>query len=68
MDGPTLQLIARETLGVALTEAEAASLVQPYLALQEMIRAIEAIALPYTEEPFTSPGKADEWLESWPDK
>lgn len=68
MDGPLMQAIASEWLGVSLTEREAATLVQPLVGLQKLIRTLEEVPLPYTDDPFISPGTGDDWLETWPDK
>lgn len=68
MDGALIDAIARECLGIALTEREAAALVQPYLALRAAMRTLDQVALPFTCDPFISPATADEWLKRWPDK
>ena len=63
-----MQAIARESLGLVLTEAEAADLVEPFLALQQLIRTMEQVPLPFSGDPFTSPGLGEDWLDTWPDK
>lgn len=68
MDAASLQLIARAGVGLALTESEAAALLPAYLALQELIRKLEAVPLPYTDDPFITPAMADRWLEAWPER
>jgi hypothetical protein len=67
MDAALMQTIARECLGLALTEGEAAALVQPYLGLQKMIRTMEEVPLPFSQDPFVSPATGDDWLDTWPD-
>ena len=67
MDAALMQTIARECLGLALTEDEAAALVQPYLGLQKMIRTMEEVPLLFSQDPFVSPATGDDWLNTWPD-
>jgi len=67
MDAVLMQAIARECLGLLLTEAEATSLVQPYAGLQKLIRTMEEVPLPYSHDPFISPATGDHWLDTWPD-
>ena len=68
MDSALMQAIARECLGLNLTESEAAALVQPYLGLQKLIRTMEEVSLPFSQDPFVSPATGDDWLETWPDR
>lgn len=68
IDGPLLQTIARECLGIRLTETEAAALVGPYLSLRAVIRTLDSVPLEFSREPFMSPGNGDDWLKRWPDK
>jgi hypothetical protein len=68
MDSVLMQAIARECLGLSLTESEAAALVQPYLGLQKLIRTMEEVPLPFSQDPFISPATGDDWLETWPDR
>jgi hypothetical protein len=68
MDAGLIQAIARECLGLDLTIDEAAGLVQPYVGLQRLVRAIEAVRLPYVQDPFVSPATGDAWLEDWPEQ
>ena len=68
MDAALMQAIARECLGLALTESEAAALIGPYLGLQKMIRTMEEVPLPFSQEPFVSPATGDDWLDTWPDR
>ena len=68
MDSALLYIVAREWLGLTLTESEAASLVQPLDGLRRLIQTIEEVPLPYSADPFTSPGLGDHWLETWPEK
>ena len=67
MDSALMQAIARESLGIILTENEAAALVQPFLGLQKLIQTIEQVPLPYSGDPFISPGLGEDWLDTWPD-
>jgi hypothetical protein len=68
MDSALMQAIARECLGLNLTDSEAAALVQPYLGLQKLIRTMEEVSLPFAQDPFVSPATGDDWLETWPDR
>ena len=68
IDAALMQAIARECLGLALTEGEAAALVEPYLGLQRLIDTMEEVPLPYSQDPFVSPATGDVWLNAWPDK
>jgi hypothetical protein len=67
MDSSLMQAVAREVLGLDLTEAEAAALVQPYLGLQRLLRTLEEVPLPFSQDPFISPGTGDQWLDAWPE-
>lgn len=67
MDASFMQAVARDVLGLDLTEAEAAALVQPYLGLQRLLRTLEEVPLPFSQDPFVSPGMGDQWLNTWPE-
>jgi hypothetical protein len=68
VDSALLQIIAREWLGLTLTESEASSLVKPLDGLRRLVETMEEVPLSYTADPFTSPGSGDHWLETWPEK
>lgn len=68
MDRALVQIVARELLGLVLTDAEAASLVHPLAGLQKLMQAIETVPLPYSADPFITPRSGDDWLESWPEQ
>src|SRR5206468_3474562 len=68
VDAALLRAIAIESLGLTLSESEAAALVQPYVGLQRMIAVMDEVPLPFSQDPFVSPATGDHWLEAWPDK
>jgi hypothetical protein len=68
VDNALIQTVARELLGLTLTDAEAALLVEPLVALQQLVQAIETVPLPYSADPFITPRSSDEWLETWPEQ
>jgi hypothetical protein len=61
------QRFAEFWLGLPLSEDEAAALVQPLAGLRGLVRTLEEVPLPYTDDPFISPATGDDWLETWPD-
>ena len=68
MDAALMEAVAREVLGIELTQTEAAALVQPYLGLQRLLRTLEEVPLPFSQDPFVTPGTGDQWLDTWPER
>lgn len=62
-----VEVIANELLGLSLTKDEAKALERPLNGLRHMVELIERVPLPYTAEPYITPGTGDRWLEAWPD-
>lgn len=67
MDSKLVQSMAKESLGLSLSETEASALVAPLAGLRLLVRTIEEVPLQYSADPFISPATGDKWLESWPD-
>jgi hypothetical protein len=60
-----LCIYAREVLGLVLDADDAAELARDVASLSRWTKEMEAIPLPYTQEPFSSPKLADRWLERY---
>ncbi len=67
MTGAEIEAVANKFLGLSLTQDEAAALQGPLEGLLTMVEQIERVALPYSAQPFITPGTADRWLEAWPE-
>ena len=68
MDGTLVRTFADHWLGLDLNEVEADALVQPLAGMAKLVRTIEQVSLPYSGDPFISPGIGDQWLDTWPDR
>ena len=67
MDKAQIQTTAKDFLGLTLTDDEADSLVEPLAGLAHMVELIERVPLPFSAQPFITPGSGDRWLEQWPE-
>ena len=62
-----IEAVANKFLGLSLTQDDAEALQGPLEGLLAMVEQIERVALPYSAQPFITPGTADRWLEAWPE-
>ncbi len=67
MDAGQVRTTAKDLLGLSLTEEEAAGLVGPLTGLRQLVELVERVPLPFSAQPFITPGMGDRWLAEWPD-
>lgn len=60
-----VQRYAAEVLGLALDATQGESVAVALTLLREWTLETESVALPYLEEPFTSPALGDQWLKRY---